>query len=305
MINNKMSDVSVIGAGVMGSALIEVLAASGAEVTAWNRTKEKAEALSGPRVHIAESTAEALRSSPITIIVVSDQELSRTVVKKADADLNGRIVASTSFVTPDQARAFNSVVQEAGGRYLDLAIPAYPSEVQSGSGVYLISGEQAAYEEHRDWFERIGRTTTYVGNTPGSAYISEMAVLLAYLPMAVGLLQGLRICDKHNISMEWFKKTALELYPYQIRSLLGRVIVETDRSPANVEASINTWKIGVAEYADYLREMDLDAGIYDEIHRLFTAASDAGHGDADWTRIAEFTSMDRGGEGGSGKNKDK
>jgi glycerol-3-phosphate dehydrogenase len=44
-----MSDVSVIGAGALGSALVEVLAASGAEVMVWNRTATKAEALSGPR----------------------------------------------------------------------------------------------------------------------------------------------------------------------------------------------------------------------------------------------------------------
>jgi len=302
---NKMSDVSVIGAGVMGSALIEVFAASGAEVTVWNRTKEKAEALSGQRVNVAESATEALLASPLTIVVVTNHEITRSLLEEANVSLNGRAVASTAFVTPDQARVFNSVVQEAGGRYLDLAIPAYPGEVRAGSGVFLISGEQAAYEEHREWFERIGRTTTYAGNTPGSAYISEMAVLLAYLPMAVGLLQGLRICDKHNISMDWFNKTVLELYPYHIRSLLGRVINESGRSPANVEASINTWKIGAAEYADYLREMGLDAGIYNAIHRLFTAASDAGHGDADWTLIAEFTSMYSGREGRRGKNKDK
>lgn len=43
-----MGDVSVIGTGTMGSALVEALAASGAEVSVWNRSREKAEALSGP-----------------------------------------------------------------------------------------------------------------------------------------------------------------------------------------------------------------------------------------------------------------
>ena len=294
--NKQMNDVSVIGTGVMGSALVEALATSGAGVTVWNRTKEKTEALSGPGVRIAESVAEALTSSPITIIVVADQELSRTLVKEAGADLNDKVVASTAFVTPDQAKEFNAVVQAAGGQYLDLSIPAYPSEVRSGAGVFLISGERSAYKAHRKLFERIGRVTTYVDDAPGAAYISEMAVLLAYLPMAVGLLQGLRICDKHNISMDWFKKTALELYPFHIQSLLDRVIEEADHSSDNVEASIKVWGTGAAEYANYLRELGLDSGMYDALHRLFTAASEAGHGDADWTRIAEHTTMHSAGE---------
>jgi 3-hydroxyisobutyrate dehydrogenase-like beta-hydroxyacid dehydrogenase len=66
-----MSDVSVIGAGAMGSALVEVLAASGADVTVWNRTKVKAGALAGQRVGLAASVAEALTTSPLTIVAVS------------------------------------------------------------------------------------------------------------------------------------------------------------------------------------------------------------------------------------------
>jgi 3-hydroxyisobutyrate dehydrogenase-like beta-hydroxyacid dehydrogenase len=282
-----MSDVSVIGTGTMGSALVDALAASGAEVAVWNRTPEKAESLSGPRVRLAGSVAEALTLSPLTIVSVSGHELARSLVEKAGAELDGEVVASTSFVTPDQGRAFDSVVSAAGGRYLDLSIPAYPSEVRSGTGVFLVSGNRAAFEAHRERFEQIGRVTTYVDAAPAAAYISEMAVLLAYLPMAVGLLQGMRICEHHDISREWFRETVLELYPFHIRTLLERVAAQPDPSTRKVEASINEWGKTAAEYADYLRELDLDAGTYDALQRLFAAASEDGRGEADWTCIAE------------------
>lgn len=45
--------------------------------------------------------AEALSSSPLTIVSVSDHELARTLVEEAGAELEGKVVASTSFVTPD------------------------------------------------------------------------------------------------------------------------------------------------------------------------------------------------------------
>jgi 3-hydroxyisobutyrate dehydrogenase-like beta-hydroxyacid dehydrogenase len=283
-----MSDVSVIGSGAMGSALVEALAASGAEVTVWNRTRQNAEALSGPRIRVAESVAEALASSPLTIVAVSDQDMSRTLVEAAGTNLRGKVVASTSFVTPDQGRAYDAVVSAAGGHYLDLAIPAYPSEVRARAGIFLTSGEQRAWEAHRHRFEQIGRAT-YVDDAPGAAYISEMAVLLGYLPMAVGLLQGRRICQDNDISLEWFKEFALELYPRHIRSLLDRAIATSDPAARDVEASIDTWKTGAAEYITYLRELGLDARMYEALHRLFSAASEAGHGEADWTGIADLT----------------
>ncbi len=288
-----MSDVSVIGTGAMGSALVEALAASGAEVTIWNRTPEKAEALLGPRVRLAPSAAEALTTSPLTIMAVSGHEVSRTIIENAQVDLTDKVVASTSFVTPDQGRVYDSAVSVAGGQYLDLSIPAYPSEVRSGAGVFLISGDRNAFEAHRTRFERIGRITTHVSDTPGAAYISEMAVLLAYLPMAVSLLQGLRICEHHGIPVEWFRETVLELYPFHITSLLDRVIAQEDSSATEVEASISEWGRGAAEYADYLRELQLDPGLYDALHRLFEGAASAGQGEADWTVIAEHLASSR------------
>lgn len=194
-----MSDVSVIGTGAMGSALVEGLKASGARVTVWNRTKEKAEALSGPTVRIAESVGEALMSSPLTIMSVSDHEVARTLIESMRQGLEGRVVASTSFVTPDQAQELGNVVTTRGGAYLDLEIAALPRQVRSGAGVFLVSGERAAFEANREGLERIGRVT-YVNAAPASAYLSGMAVQLAFLPMAVGLLQGARIAESQDFS---------------------------------------------------------------------------------------------------------
>jgi hypothetical protein len=47
-----------------------------------------------------------------------------------------------------------------------------------------------------------------------------------------------------------------------------------------------------AELAVSLRAMGLDAGMFDALRRLFAAASDAGHGGADWTSIAEIQLLD-------------
>lgn len=281
-----MADVSVIGTGAMGGALVEALATSGAEVAVWNRTRDKAEALAGPGVRVVDSVAEALASSSLTIVAVSDHAAAREIVDEVGHGMRGGAVASTSFATPEQAQAFDTDLAASGTRYLDVAIPGYPSEVRSGDGILFVSGDRAAYEAHREWFERIG-SAVFVDETPGAAFTSEMAVVLGYLPMAVGLLQGLRICEAQNLSVEAFKAMALELYPSHLRRLFERVSEQPDPATRDVEASINVWAQGVEEYLVYLRAMSQDTGMYEALHTLFRAASDAGHGEADWTRIAE------------------
>lgn len=269
----------------MGSALVEVLAASGAEVMVWNRTEIKAETLSGQRVRVARSVAEALTSSPLTIVSVSDHNVARTLVEAAGVDLERRVVASTSPVDPDQAKTLDTLVTAAGGHYLDLAIPRSDGQVRAGSGVFLVSGSRAAYDAHCELFNRVG-TATYVDDTPGAAFVSGLAIVVAYLPMAVGLLQGLRICTQHDVPLEWFERTALDFYPYQIRSLLDQVTGRIDPS-AGDEASVDAMAEWAEELAVTLRAMGLDAGMFDALRRLFADASDAGRGGADWTSIAE------------------
>jgi 3-hydroxyisobutyrate dehydrogenase-like beta-hydroxyacid dehydrogenase len=280
-----VTDVSVIGAGAMGSALVEVFAAAGAEVMVWNRTETKAEALSGPRVRVARSVAEAMASSPLVIVSVSDHEAARSLVVAAGVGLEGRAVASTSPVDPDQARSLDTAVAAAGGHYLDLAIPRSDGQVRVGAGVFLVSGHRAAYEANHELLDRIG-TATFVDDAPGAAYVSGLAVILAYLPMAVGLLQGLRICRQHDVPLEWFERTALDFYPFQLRSLLDQVAGKIDPSAGHA-GSVDAMAAWAAELAVSLRAMGLDAGMFDALQRLFVAASDAGHGDADWTSIAE------------------
>jgi 3-hydroxyisobutyrate dehydrogenase-like beta-hydroxyacid dehydrogenase len=279
-----MSDVSVIGTGAMGRALVQALVASGANVTVWNRTKSKVEALAGPRVHVAESVAHALSSSPVSIMSVSDHQVARVLVEAAGTVLDGKVVASTSFVTPEQAYSLAAVVETAGGAYLDLEIIASPTQVRSGAGVFLVSGSREAHEAHRAAFERIG-SVTFIDGGPASAYTNGMAVTLAYLPMAVGLLQGIRIARAHDLSPDAFTRAVLDLYPLQIGYLLDRVGVMPVSS--EVEASVDQMGAWAAEYGAALRDMNLDTGVYDALHRLFTAASAAGHGKADWTCVAE------------------
>jgi 3-hydroxyisobutyrate dehydrogenase-like beta-hydroxyacid dehydrogenase len=285
-----MSDVSVIGAGAMGSALVEVLAASGADVMVWNRTRTGAQALSGPRVRVARSVAEALTSSPLAIVSVSDHEVVRTLVEAAGVGLGGRAVASTSPVDADQARSLDTVVTAAGGHYLDLAIPRSAGQVRAGAGVLLVSGDRAAYGVNRELLDRVG-DATYVGDAPGAAYVSGVALVLAYLPMAVGLLQGLHICRQHDLPLEWFERTTLDFYPLQIRSLLDQATGRIDPS-AGDEASADAMAEWAAELAVVLRAMGLDAGMFDALQRMFAAASAAGHGSADWTSIAEVQHPD-------------
>jgi 3-hydroxyisobutyrate dehydrogenase len=65
--------VTVIGTGVMGSALVRALDRAGQQVTAWNRTRSRALPLASAGVTVADSPLDALTGSDAVIMCVSNQ----------------------------------------------------------------------------------------------------------------------------------------------------------------------------------------------------------------------------------------
>jgi 3-hydroxyisobutyrate dehydrogenase len=64
--------VAVLGTGIMGEPMARNLLAAGHDVRAWNRTREKAEALAGDGGAIAHAPAEAARGADVVITMLAD-----------------------------------------------------------------------------------------------------------------------------------------------------------------------------------------------------------------------------------------
>src|SRR6476659_7108311 len=66
--------IAMLGTGTMGDPMARNLKAAGLEVRAWNRSRDKAEALAGDGIEVAGSPAEAVRDADIVITVLADGE---------------------------------------------------------------------------------------------------------------------------------------------------------------------------------------------------------------------------------------
>ncbi|NIP27947.1 MAG: NAD(P)-binding domain-containing protein, partial [Phycisphaerae bacterium] len=60
--------VTVIGLGLMGSALVRTLSAANLKVTVWNRSPHKAQLFEPGTVTIADTIAEAVQASDIIVV---------------------------------------------------------------------------------------------------------------------------------------------------------------------------------------------------------------------------------------------
>jgi 3-hydroxyisobutyrate dehydrogenase len=81
-----MSDkfhVSMLGTGIMGAAMARNLARAGHHVTAWNRSRDKAEPLIVDGIRIAGTPAEAVADADVVVTMLYDGPASLDVMRQA------------------------------------------------------------------------------------------------------------------------------------------------------------------------------------------------------------------------------
>ena len=126
-----MSDVTVIGTGAMGSAIARKFLANTFDVTVWNRTPGRTQALEAEGVHTNIDLASAIRAGALIVVCVIDYNAGRQLLDApgiADA-LKGRSVIQFTGGTPAEAAQAAEWMQAAQVNYLDGAIMCYPGDL--------------------------------------------------------------------------------------------------------------------------------------------------------------------------------
>lgn len=135
--------IALLGTGKMGSAIGERLAKAGFELTLWNRTRSRAEALNvGP---VAATPAKAVRVADIVISSLTGPDAVRSAYLGTDGALNagnGRLFIEMSTAGADLVSWLGGEVEAAGGRLVDAPVLGAPPIVRDGKAAILIAGDR-------------------------------------------------------------------------------------------------------------------------------------------------------------------
>jgi predicted dinucleotide-binding enzyme len=102
-------NVTVVGAGRMGSALATALFHMGFATTVWNRTGAKTMELSRLGLNVAQSLQESVQVADIVVVSVSDYSSTRPLLRHPDIEkaLRGKIVVQLSSGSPRKPGHFD------------------------------------------------------------------------------------------------------------------------------------------------------------------------------------------------------
>lgn len=271
-----MSDITVIGLGLMGAALARAIQRAGHGMTVWNRTPEKMQPFIADGVPAAPDLATAVEASPVVLVCIDNYAATNAALREPAIAplLRGRNVVQLSTGTPREARESAEWTRASGVSYLDGAILAGPNDIGTDDAIILLSGEQATHGRVAGLLQCLGGEVRYLGDNVGAASALDLAWLCDSYGRFLAVTHAARICESEGVGVDEF--AAL----FGARSLVRRYAsVIHAGSYDQRTATLAVWGAALERIRSQGRDAGIDTGFPDFTARLFGQAMAAGHGD--------------------------
>jgi 3-hydroxyisobutyrate dehydrogenase len=159
--------VAVLGAGgTMGLPMARNLARAGLEVRAWNRSREKAVALTADGVRVFGSAAEAAAGSDVVLTILTDAE---AVLESAEPALvrvgPDTVWLQMSTIGEEGTERCVELARARGVAFVDAPVLGTKQPAEEGKLVVLASGPEGVRDRVQPIFDAVGQRTIWVGET--------------------------------------------------------------------------------------------------------------------------------------------
>jgi 3-hydroxyisobutyrate dehydrogenase-like beta-hydroxyacid dehydrogenase len=275
-----VNSVSIIGLGLMGSALARATISAGLDITVWNRSPSKAQTFVDGPARIALTVEEAVDASEVIVVCVRDHDATNEAFRKPTTEkrLADKIVVQLSTGTPTQAREASAWAAGVGAQYLDGSIMGFPQDIGTDGLVILYGGDQDTFERYGPIAAALGGTAMRVGDDPGSAAALDNALLSIYFSFLFGVLNGAAICDAEGIPLAKFSEVGKSLMPV-FSGVLERSAEMIARGSFESEHStLDTSSGAMAQIAAVMRDAELDGRFVECMRTYIAEATEAGKG---------------------------
>jgi 3-hydroxyisobutyrate dehydrogenase len=175
-----MSDkpnVTVLGTGIMGAAMARNLARTGHGVTAWNRSRDKAEPLAADGIRIADTPAEAVTDADAIITILHDGPAALDVMRQAAPHLRPgtRWIQSTTAGIEGIAD-LAAFATEHGLVLFDAPVLGTREPAEAGKLTVLASGPSDDPAANAV-FDAIGAKTVWIGPNGADGAASRLKLV--------------------------------------------------------------------------------------------------------------------------------
>lgn len=246
-----MTDVTVLGAGNMGAAIVRVLLANGVAVTVWNRTRERAAPLAAEGARIGATAIEALAASPLTIAILADYAavVETFGAEPASGCGAGRTILNLTTGRPEDVAACRRVLERFGSTYLDGGISGHPQDIGRDTSQILVAGSEDAWLAHRAHIELLAGRTVYLGaDVEGAASALDLAMSGCFQTLSLcAFIEAAAYVSSLGIDVDVLRPQAIRLLEKMKLQIDTLVTAMSSRAFATDQATLDVYHAALAQ----------------------------------------------------------
>ena len=274
--------VAVLGTGTMGAGMARPMQREGLSVTAWNRTRKRAEPLAADGIEIADSVAAAVRGADVVVTMLFDVDSVLAVTDELVAALGPDAVwLQSSTVGPDGIRRIADAAKDVA--LLDAPMLGTKQPAEQGKLVPLVSGDPALVERVRPVLDAVGGKTIVAGEQIGDASGLKLVCNAWVLSITAATGQSMAMARQLGLDGALFLQAidgGAADSPYA--QLKGGAMMRGDFTPS---FELDGGRKDLGLITDAAGAAGVNTALLSALQTVFGAASEAGHGDDDLAAV--------------------
>jgi len=288
--------VGFIGLGHMGSAMATNLIKAGHEVTVFNRSPEKRQALVELGAREAGRISDACRGEAVITMLSDDNAVASVVFGRGglvESLAKGAVHVSMSSISVALSKELADAHAAAGHRFVAAPVFGRPAAAAAAKLFIVAAGDPATIRTCQPLLDAIGQKTIAISAEPHAANLVKLSgnFLMASAIEALG--EAIALVGKSGIDRNAYVDLLTStIFPAPVYQIYGKLIAAGKFEPAAFAAPLGYKDVRLAQAAaDDLRvPMPLASLLHERFLRLIARGGEG----LDWSAIGGLATLDAG-----------
>ena len=287
-------DVGFIGLGNMGAAMAGNLIKAGHDVTAYNRSPAKVDALVADGARPARTIAEACAGEVVVTMLADDDAVAQAVLGGdgivASAP-RGAVHVSSSTISVALAQRLTDAHAAAGQLFVSAPVFGRPEAAAAAKLFVVAAGVEGAVTAATPVFEAIGQRTFVVSEDPKAANLVKLSGNFLIGSVIESLGEAMALVNKGGVDKhQYLEILTSTLFSAPVYKTYGTLIASEQFEPAGFAAPLGQKDIRLVLAA--AEDLRVPLPIASLLRDRFLTLLAGGGEHLDWSAVGSLAARD-------------
>ncbi len=295
--------IGFIGLGNMGSAMAANLIKAGHEVTVYNRSRAKVDALAAEGAQPAGSVAETCEGDVVITMLANDEAVEGMAFGDGGivASLaRGATHVSSSTISVALSERLTAAHAEAGQQFVAAPVFGRPEAAQAAKLFVVAAGVPAPLQALEAIFDAFSQRTFVVSEEPKTANLVKLSGNFLIMSVIETLGEAMALVGKAGVDKhQYLDILTSTLFGASIYKTYGELIAGEQFEPAGFAASLGQKDVRLVLSA--AENLQVPMPVASLLRDRFLALLARGGADLDWSAVGALAAWEAGASSPTGR----